>query len=117
MINNKIDADVDYGSWSMMGSWAKKLPQDIPTMIFNFSQMSSEEIKATIVHQFGHALGLGHALMMPKDLESLRDYLDLEVMKEAYGSPSIPDFEVQWTGRNYDISRVNYDEDSVMQYR
>jgi hypothetical protein len=43
-------------------------------MSLNFQNMNMQEIKATVVHQFGHALGLGHALMKPDDWEHVQHY-------------------------------------------
>lgn len=88
-----------------------------PTMVLNFSNMeSSEEIEATIIHQFGHALGLGHALMKPSDWKVLKDFVDQEKMMKSYGLQGVDDFEVQWTGKGMDKAEVNYDEESIMQY-
>ena len=87
-------------------------------MVLNFSSMNDEQIKGTIVHQFGHALGLGHALMRPEDWEVLKEYLDLQQMLSFYSSPSLEDFEVQWTGKGRrDPASVNYDEESIMTFR
>ncbi len=103
-------------TWSALGTVAKSIPKDKPTMVLNFSNMKDDEIIATIVHQFGHALGLGHALMKPEDWHVLRKYVDQREMMECYGSPTMEDFEVQWTGKGLK-EMVNYDEGSVMQYR
>ena len=83
-------------------------------MNLNFSDMNDEEIKATIVHQFGHALGLGHALMRPKVWEVLKPYLNIGMITTSI---SMEDFEVHWTGKGLDDNVVNYDEKSVMRYR
>ena len=101
----------------MIGSLAKKIEKDVPTMMLNFAFMSDDEIRANIVHQFGHALGLGHALMPPEDWDLLREYLCINVMMEAYGSSNVADFEMQWTGKSLDVRSVNYDEKSIMNYR
>ena len=106
-----------FGNWSVIGSMAKVIDKSKPTMLLNFGCMSGEEIKGTVVHQFGHALGLGHALMRPEDWEVLKEYLDLHQILSFYFSPSIDKFEVQWTGKGRDPESVNYDERSVMAYR
>ena len=105
------------GSRSVLGTFAKYIPETKPTMILNFSNMNSEMIKATILHQFGHALGLGHALMKPEVWEWLRPHVNLTAMMAFYGSPSLEAFEVQWTGKGLSGDVVNYDEGSIMQYR
>ena len=82
-------------------------------MNLNFSDMNDEEIKATIVHQFGHALGLEHALMRPNVWEVLKPYLNVGMITTSITK----DFEVHWTGKGLNDSVVNYDEGSVMRYR
>ena len=112
-----LHADEIYGNWSIIGSLAKKVQRDVPTMVLNFAHMSDDEMRANIVHQFGHALGLGHALMPIEDWDILKEYLDVDVMVEAYGSLNEADFEVQWTGKSLNECFVNYDEESIMNYR
>lgn len=73
-------------------------------MVLNLSRMEGDdEIKATIVHQFGHALGLGHTLMKPEEWNGIMEYLDEEGIKDYYGAPT-PEEELD----------RNYDEDSIM---
>jgi hypothetical protein len=80
-------------------------------MSLDFSNMTDEEIKATIVHQFGHALGLGHTLMKPDVWEELKPYWNQELLS------NVEEFEIAWTGKGLEDGVVNYDEKSVMQYR
>ena len=110
-------ADEAYGSWSVLGSIAKHVAKDKPTMSFNFSNMKSEDIKITIIHQFGHALGFGHAMMRPEDWEVLKEFVDIKEMVRCYDARNEEDFEVLWTGKELSEDVVNYDEGSVMQYR
>ena len=113
--------------WSAVGSMAKHFHPSAPTMVLNFSGLDSHMIKSTIIHQFGHALGLGHALMRPKDWATIRKHVNTEEMK-MYGITSKEDFKIKLTGKGLkelewtetglkDDSAVNYDETSVMQYR
>jgi hypothetical protein len=83
-------------------------------MRLNFSNMSDEEIKATIVHQFGHALGLGHTMMKPDVWEELKPYCDLKLMNTK---SNVEEYEFAWTGKRLEDGEVNYDEKSVMEYR
>ena len=85
-----------------------------PTLVFNFEGMSGKMIRATIIHQFGHALGLGHTLMKPGDWDILKKFVDQDAMKRCYDLENLGDFEVQWTGRG--MTEPHYDDDSVMQY-
>ena len=79
--------------------------------------MSDDETKATVLHQFGHALGLGHALMGPKDWRALKPYVHTDSMMKSCGASKEKDFEVLWTGKKLKESVVNYDKESVMGYR
>ena len=79
--------------------------------------MGDVDIKATVLHQFGHALGLGHALMKPTDWKALKPYVHTDSMMKSYGVSKEKDLKVQWTGEKLKQSVVNYDEESVMGYR
>jgi hypothetical protein len=82
--------------------------------------MNITEIVATVIHQFGHALGLGHALMKPRDWESIKNHVDVEKMGiESCDEYDESAFAVHWTGiglRSEGVI-VNYDDKSVMRYR
>ena len=99
-------------SWSAIGSKAKDLEQSEPTMVFNFNNMSGEEIKATVIHQFGHALGLGHALMRFDDWSNLKPNVDMQAMMRICGALNEEHLEDVLTGDD-----VNHDMKSVMVYR
>ena len=86
-------------------------------MVLDFADMNDDQIKSTVIHQFGHALGLGHALMKPEDWTVLKPYLNLRKMMKSCGTETLEDLEVQWTGKNLSRSVVNYDEESIMGYR
>ena len=100
-------------TWSDLGSIAKNTSDGRATMSLNFSNMNDQEIETTIVHQFGHALGLGHSLMKPRDWKVLKPYL----MMTNTLSCNLEDLDVMWTGEGLDEDVVNYDKQSVMQYR
>ena len=106
--------------WSAVGNEAKLLtPLAEPTMILDFTDMNDDQIKSTVLHQFGHALGLGHALMKPEDWTVLKPYLNVNEMMKSFATENLTleDFEVQWTGKNMKNSVVNYDDESIMGYR
>lgn len=112
--------DESEGSWSAIGNAAKYIPVSEPTMVLDFTDMTDKEMKATVIHQFGHALGLGHALMNINDWNLVKDHIDVEKMMESYGLKSRDYFQVQWTGHERQQSIVkdaNYDDESVMSYR
>jgi predicted Zn-dependent protease with MMP-like domain len=86
-------------------------------MILNFSGMNDKKIKATIVHQFGHALGLGHALMKPDVWRLLKPLVNLNEMMNSLAVHSVSDLEKLWCGKGLRQRNLNYDEESVMHYR
>ena len=85
-------------------------------MSLNFKNMNEGQIKATVVHQFGHALGFGHALMKPQDWKSIKEFVNVNMMVQNYGAQNEEEFEIQWTGKGMS-DKAKYSEDSVMRYR
>jgi hypothetical protein len=55
----RISFDPDDGAWSYIGTDAKKIAQNQPTMNIGF------EDGGTAAHEFGHAIGLGHEHQNP----------------------------------------------------
>jgi hypothetical protein len=86
-------------------------------MVLNFSGMNDKEIKATIIHQFGHALGLGHALMKPDVWRLLKPLVNLNEMMNSLAVHNVSDLEKLWCGKGLRQEDLNYDEESVMHYR
>ncbi len=55
------------GTWSLIGTDAGAMPQHKPTMNFAWrNNISESDCRATILHEFGHALGLLHEHQHPK---------------------------------------------------
>jgi hypothetical protein len=104
----------------VIGFPSTRVLREKPTMSLNFQNMNKQEIKATVVHQFGHALGLGHALMKPDEWLRVQDYVDVRRMaKESHYEYGEGVFARHWTGMGLmdEGVMVNYDEKSVMRYR
>ncbi|MHC0445141.1 matrixin family metalloprotease [Flavobacterium sp. 3-218] len=57
----------DRGSWSTRGTECRKIAQGQPSMNFGWfdSNTSDTEFSRTVLHEFGHALGLGHEHQNP----------------------------------------------------
>jgi hypothetical protein len=55
------------GSWSHVGTFAKYIPQDQPTMNFGWfkDDTSDDEFSRVTVHEFGHAIGCLHEQSSP----------------------------------------------------
>ncbi len=100
----------------MVGSDAN-LIQDLskPTMVLNISKLLQKE---SVLHQFGHALGLEHEHQRSDFWDVVEPFIDIEYMKESVGGKR--QFNVDWYIHN-DAQTVNilseYDPKSIMHYR
>jgi hypothetical protein len=71
---NEGDADIRIafqqgkGSWSYLGTDARTIPKDQPTMNYGWLTPDSpdDEVRRVVLHEFGHALGLIHEHQNPK---------------------------------------------------
>ncbi|MCO6565085.1 MAG: hypothetical protein J6581_06545 [Apibacter sp.] len=63
----KINFDNSGGSWSYVGTDSKYIAQNTPSMNFGWftNYTSDTEFSRTIIHEFGHALGLHHEHQSP----------------------------------------------------
>lgn len=101
----------DQGAWSYVGKTALDIPRSQPTM--NFGWLDKE----TVLHEFGHALGLGHEHQSPGGMK----WNEAQVIKDLSGPPNNWTVaEIRWNVLDaYDPSEVvatELDPDSIMMY-
>ena len=83
-------------------------------MFFDFANMTSDERDATILHNFGHALGLGHTLMSNGEWALLKKYVDPKKMVKSLNLSQEVELQSFWTGEG---TNANYDPESIMRYK
>ena len=121
--NGRADIRVGFtqngSSWSVIGSSSNQLPQDRPTMNFGWftDQTPDYEVKRTVLHEFGHALGLLHEHQNP----SGGIPWDEEAVYNHYASTQGWDRNTTYTNvmarAGHDKTQYsNYDQASIMHY-
>lgn len=112
-------AFADDGSWSYIGTECKEIQQGYPTMNFGWID---DDIKtndgSTVLHEFGHALGLHHEHQNPLGgIQWNRN----AVIKALSGPPNNWTIEeIEWNVLNKtggETEYTSFDPDSIMLYR
>ena len=73
-------------------------------------------IQSTILHEFGHALGLGHEYQHPDYLEVMKDFVDDQATRNCYDIKKISVFREQYESLKYELAKTEYDVHSIMHY-
>lgn len=107
------------GHWSYIGTYAKTIPSNQPTMNLEInSRTSATELSRVILHEFGHALGMIHEhqhplVSIPWDKEKV--YADLGGYPN-YWSRETVDFNLFATYTTAETTYGAYDKASIMHY-
>ena len=108
----------DTGSWSIIGKYAANIAQNTPSMNFGWfdSKTSDMEFNSTTLHEFGHALGLGHEHLNPTaNIQWNKPYVYAEYAKQGWNAEKV-DFNVL---NPIPVSKADYtifDKKSIMLY-
>ena len=117
------------GSWSAVGTDAKNLITNLkePTMVLNLQDLDYIAQKRTVIHMFGHALGLEHEHLRSDFWDTVGEYFDIgKIIKDprvVQCSESSEDTRARLE-RDFKKSVIDpddpplseHDPDSIMQY-
>lgn len=110
--------DGDDGSWSYVGNYCRYISQNEPTINFGWFTNSTDEedFKSTVLHEFGHALGLEHEHQHPKNnIKWNKPVVYAYYAQQGWGKSQV-DFNIfkklSRTQTNYSA----YDKYSIMHY-
>lgn len=108
------------GSYSYIGTDAKRIPKNQETMNFGWfdDNTSDEEFSRTTIHEFGHALGLIHEHQHPEASIPWNKPLVYEYYAGApnYWSKEDVDNNLFATYSTSQTQYSNYDKQSIMHY-
>ena len=110
-----IDTGGKESSRSIVGKKAQDQHQDNPTMWLNLSSGGDNYKKHVVIHEFGHALGLGHEHQRSDFWKIVKPYVNVGAIISEVGKAS---FDVNW-GKDHEYNKKNatkYDPLSVMHY-
>ena len=109
----------------MVGMDATMVKDRKPTMQLNLGGHTPELQESLVIHQFGHALGLGHEHQQADFWNVVGRHLDIEQMKmdPFVNSLQTPEDEERMFQKNWGVGKQSvsslseYDPDSIMHYR
>ena len=105
---------------------AAKTKTPKPTMTLNLSgDYRDSDKKHLVIHEFGHALGLEHEHQRSDFWEVIKEFIDIDRMKDDRRFGSSKSAKKAFYGRNYEVKETlkgigacksEYDSKSIMHY-
>ena len=119
-VSSRFSSDIrigfheDDGAWSYVGTDCASIPLNELTMNLGFID------RATVLHEFGHAIGLIHEHQSPT--EGGFEWNKSQVIKDSKGPPNYWDLRtirsnIFFRYKKSQISGTKYDRKSIMHYR
>ena len=98
----------------MIGKRATKAKYDQPTMWLDLNVSGDNYKKHVVIHEFGHALGLGHEHQRSDFWKLIKPYVDITEMKKDLNVR----FKVNWdSDSQFETGKCTaYDPSSIMHY-
>ena len=104
---------------SIIGKRATKEKHNQPTMWLDLNVLGDNYKKHLVIHEFGHALGLGHEHQRSDFWKHIRPYVDVAEMKKDLGLTNYPEaFRQNWdSDSQFKTGKCTaYDPYSIMHY-
>ena len=107
---------------SIIGKRATKKKHNQPTMWLDLHSncgLDDKYKKHLVIHEFGHALGLGHEHQRSDFWKSIKLYVDITEMKKDLGLTNYPEaFKIDWdSDSQFKTGKCTaYDPYSIMHY-
>jgi len=115
----RVSFTKDGSSWSYIGNSAKNVADEDETMHFGWFDETTEEVKfrRTILHEFGHALGLIHEHQSPGSSINWNKPVVYQYYKNKFDwNKNVVNDNIflKYTGKRTQYTK--YDPDSIMHY-
>ena len=85
-------------------------------MMLDLNGISDSRKEHTILHEFGHALGLAHEHQHPDYLRVMGKFLDEAAMRTCTKIKKLSSFQDQYGELPYGLMKTRYDVESIMHY-